>query len=79
MLKYVALGFMCVTGFAFGGEKGQAAKAPEKATIKSANKIIVEQTTTEYAPVAKKRKLLYRPVSVKKVMGEVETCPNCKK
>ena len=84
MLRIAAL--LCFAGVAVAGEKGQAAKpqAPSKGQetivmVKPANKVIVEQKVTEYAPVAKRRKLFYRPVSVQRSVGEVVTCPNCAK
>jgi len=84
MFRIAAL--LCFAGFAVAGEKGQAAKpqAPSKgqepaAVVKPANKVIVERKVTEYAPVAKRRKLLYRPINVQRSIGEVVTCPNCAK
>ena len=88
MKKFVAIALVCFAGISFAGDKGQAAKpqspaAPSKGqetvVVKPANKIIVEQKVTEYAPVAKRRKLLYRPISSQKTIGEVVDCPNCKK
>lgn len=85
MKKFVVLALVCFAGISFAGDKGQAAKpqAPSKGqetvVVKPANKVIVEQKVTEYAPVAKRRKLLYRPISSQKTIGEVVDCPNCKK
>lgn len=60
--------------------KGQDAKPIGKgqdAIVKPANKVIVEQKTTEYAPVPKRRRLIYRAIGISRSIGEV--CPNCAK